>query len=204
MLTLNLIKHFASDNASTAYLIILLGMIIEGEVVVVIAGIFAHLGSINLYYIILFIILGGAAKSAIGYGLGYYLQKNNTINKFLGKTEKRVNYFLPNFLNKPFLSIFLARFLILGMHSFALVYSGYKQIKLKTFVKAEASSLVIWSIVMLSIGYFFSLTALSISHDVRKFLVIILLGFIAFFIVEKIVAFVIELFETDEPLEINK
>ena len=202
MLTLNLIKHFASDNASTAYLIILLGMVIEGEVVVVIAGIFAHLGSINIYYIILFIVLGGAAKSTIGYGLGYYLQKNNSINKFLSKTEKRINYFLPNFLSKPFLSIFLSRFLILGMHSFALVYSGYKKINLKTYIKAEVCSLVIWSIVMLSIGYFFSLTALSISHDLRKFLVIILLGFIAFFIVEKIIAFIIELFETEE--EINK
>jgi membrane protein DedA with SNARE-associated domain len=198
MLTLNLIRHFASDNASTVYLLIFLGMIIEGEVVVVIAGIFAHLGSLNIYWIILFIVIGGSIKSALVYGIGRYLQKNHSSNKFLCKTEKRINYFLPNFLNKPFLSIFLSRFLILGMHWFALVFAGYKKIKLKTYIKAEASSLVVWSTLMLSIGYFTSFTALSISHDVRKFLIIVLAGFIAFFILEKLIAFIIELFETEE------
>jgi len=173
-------------------------MIIEGEVVVIIAGIFAHLGSLNIYWIILFIILGGAVKSILVYNIGFYLQKNHSHNKFLCKTEKRINYFLPNFLNKPFLSIFLSRFLVLGMHWFALVYAGYKKIKFKTYIKAEAFSLIVWSIAMLSVGYFTSLTALSISHDVRKFLVIVLLCFIAFFIVEKIVAFIIELFEVEE------
>ena len=198
MLTLNLIKHFASENASSAYLIIVIGMIIEGEIVVVLAGIFAHLGSLNLFWISLFIIVGAVIKSTLVYSIGYYLQKHHSNNKFLAKTEKRINYFLPNFINKPFLSMFLSRFLILGMHSFALLYAGYKKINLRIYIKAEALSLVVWSIVMLSIGSFFSLTALSITHDVRKFLVIILLGFIAFFIVEKIVAFIIELFETEE------
>lgn len=197
MLTLNLIKHFASSNADTVYLLIVIGMIIEGEVVVILAGIFSHLGSLNLFFVILFIILGGAIKSTIWYSVGYYLQKNHSNNKFLHKTESRINYFLPNFLNKPFLSIFLARFLILGMHSFALIYAGYKEIKVRTFIKAESFSLFVWSIIMLSIGYFFSFTALSISHDIRKFLIIILIGFIAFFILEKIIAFVIELFEVE-------
>jgi membrane protein DedA with SNARE-associated domain len=201
MLTLNLIKHFASDNASTAYLLVVLGMIIEGEVVVVIAGIFAHLGSLNIYLIILSIILGGAIKSMLVYHIGYYLQKNHSNNRLLCRTEKRINYFLPNFLKKPFISIFLSRFLILGMHWFALIFAGYKKIKFETYLKAEASSLVVWSTAMLSIGYFTSLTALSVSHDIRKFLIVILICFIAFFLVEKIIAFVIELFEVEE---INK
>jgi hypothetical protein len=46
---------------------------------------------------------------------------------------------------------------------------------------------------MLSIGFFFSYTALSISRDVRKFLGIILVFFLIFFVIEKIVAFIIEL-----------
>lgn len=198
MLTINLIRHFASDNAMVVYLLIVLGMIIEGEVVVVIAGIFAHLGSLNIYWIILFIVLGGVIKSTLVYSIGYYLQKKHSNNKFLCKTEKRINYFLPNFLNKPFLSIFLSRFLILGMHWFALLFAGYKKIKLKTYIKAEVVSLIIWSTIMLSVGYFTSLTALSISHDVRKFLIVVLVCFILFFLVEKIIAFIIELFESNE------
>ena len=47
---------------------------------------------------------------------------------------------------------------------------------------------------MLSVGFFFSYTALSISRDIRNFLLIIIACFIVFFIIEKFVAFVIELF----------
>ena len=81
------------------------------------------------------------------------------------------------------------------MYWFTLVYSGYKKINLKTFIKAEISSLITWALFMLFIGYFFSYTALSISRDVRKFIGIILIFFIMFFILEKIIAFIIEFFE---------
>lgn len=198
MLTINFIKHFAYDNASIAYLLTIVGMVIEGEVVVIIAGIFAHLGSLHLAYIFLAILIGGAMKSFIGYSIGYYLQKNHSDKKILRQAENRIKYFLPSFIKRPFISIFLSRFLVLGMHWFALIFAGYKKINLRTYIKSEATSLVAWSLIMLSIGYFFSFTALSISRDFRKFLIIILICFIVFFIIEKVVAFIIEFFETQE------
>jgi len=201
MHTLNFISNFVSNHASTVYLLIVLGVIVEGEIMVIIAGILAHLGSINIFLALFATLIGGSIKSVVGYSIGYYLQENHSKNKFLIKTENRVNYFLPNFLKKPFISLFLARFLILGIYWFALVYAGYKKINLRTFIKAEVSSLVTWAIAMLSIGFFFSLTALSISRDVRKFFGILLLFFMMFFLLEKIVAFIIELFEIGE---INK
>lgn len=165
---------------------------------VIIAGIFAYLGSINIFCALLATIAGGSIKSVVGYSIGYYLQKSLSKKRFLVQAENRVNYFLPNFQKKPFLSMFLSRFLILGIYWFALVYAGYKKIKIQTFIKAEISSLITWSVVMLSLGYFFSHTALSISRDVRNFLGIILIFFIMFFILEKIIAFFIELFEVRE------
>lgn len=196
ILSIDIIRHFAAENANFAYLLIVVGILVEGEVVVILAGIFSHLGSLNISLVILFIIIGGVIKSVIGYSIGHYLKKNHSQNRFLLQAESRVNYFLPNFMEKPFLSIFVSRFFLFGMHLFALIFTGYKKIKISEFIKAEASSLVAWSIVMLSIGYFFSYTALSISRDVRNFFGIILVFFIIFFILEKIIVFVIELFET--------
>jgi len=195
MLTISYIKHFTAENAEIIYLLITLGVIIEGEIIVIIAGILAHLGSINIYFAFLATILGGGVKSVIGYSTGYFLQKNYSHKKIVFQTENRINYFLPNFLKRPFLSIFLSRFLILGIYWFALFYAGYKKIKLRTFIKAEVSSLLVWTIAMLSIGWIFSYTALSISRDVRNFLGMILIFFIMFFILEKIIAFFIEIFE---------
>jgi membrane protein DedA with SNARE-associated domain len=198
MLSIIFIKQFIAEHANIVYLLIIFGVALEGEIMVIFAGIFAHLGSINIYVAFIATIVGGGIKSVVGYSIGYYLQKHHSKRKFLIKTENRVNYFLPNFIKKPFLSIFLSRFLILGIYWFALVYAGYKKIELRTFIKAEASSLVTWAVAMLSLGFFFSYTALSISRDVRKFVGIILVFFIMFFVLEKIIAFIIELFEIGE------
>ncbi len=204
MLTLSFIKQFAATHADIAYLLIVLGVIIEGEIVVILAGIFAHLGSLNLFFAILATLFGGSIKSVLGYSLGYYLQKRHSSRPIVYQAEHRINYFLPHFCERPFWSMFLSRFLILGLHWFALIYTGYKKIKIRTFAKAESFSLIVWSAAMLSLGYFFSYTALSISRDVRKFLGIILLFFLAFFIIEKIVAFIIELWENKEEKKPQK
>jgi membrane protein DedA with SNARE-associated domain len=198
MLTINLIRHFVELHASIAYLLVILGVIIEGEVVVIIAGIFANLGSLNFLVALIATLIGGVIKSAIGYSAGAYLNKRHSHRKIIAQAEHRVHYFLPRFSERPFWSVFVSRFLILGLYWFTLLYAGYKQIKMDVFIKAEAASLAIWSVVMLSLGFFFSFTALAISRDVRNFLLIILMCFIAFFIIEKIVAFIIELFTTEE------
>lgn len=162
---------------------------------VIIAGIFSHLGSINIFYAFLATLAGGVAKSVFGYSLGYYLQKRHKDKKFLIRAEYKVACFFPSFTKKPFVSMFLSRFLILGIYWFTLIYSGYKKINLRTFIKAEALSLVSWTVIMLSLGFFFSHTALSISRDIRNFIIIILTFFILFFILEKVITFFIELFE---------
>jgi membrane protein DedA with SNARE-associated domain len=194
MITLNFLRHFVELHSDIAYILIVIGVIVEGEIVVVIAGIFANLGSLNIGLSFAATLIGGSLKSLIGYCLGYYLQAHHSNRPIVRYSEKRIHYFLPRFKERPFWSILVSRFLILGMHWFSLLYSGYKRIKIRTFVEAEVSSLLIWSISMLALGFFFSYTALSISRDIRKFIAIIFLFFLAFFILERIVAFIIELF----------
>ncbi len=193
-ISVSAIRNFVEIHAIIVYLIIFLGVIIEGEIMVIFAGIFSHLGSINPFIALTFVLFGGAAKSIIGYSIGYGLQKNYSHRPFIYKMERRISYFLPKFKEKPFWSIFTSRFLILGVGWFTVIFSGYKKIPLKIYAKAESYSLVIWSIGILALGYFFSFTALSISKDVRKFLAIILIFFISFFVIERVIAFIVELF----------
>jgi len=192
MLTLSHIRHFVEFHANFAYLLIVLGVILEGEIVVIIAGIFSNLGSLNIFVSFIATLIGGSLKSVIGYSLGYYLQEHHSGKPLIRQAERRVHYFLPRFAEKPFWSIFVSRFLILGLHWFSLIFSGYKRIKVKLFAEGELASLLIWSVAVLSLGYFFSLTALAISRDIRNFIMIIFIFFVAFFILEKIVAFIIE------------
>ncbi len=198
MITLNLIRHFVELHAIYAYLLIILGVIIEGEIVVILAGIFANLGSLNFLISLAAAIIGGVAKSAVGYSFGYYLRKKHGERKLMKQAEHRVQYFLPRFVDRPFWSVFISRFLILGLHWFTLLYAGYTKVKTSLFIKAEGASLAIWSVAMLSLGFFFSFTALAISRDIRNFLLVILACFIAFFIIEKVVAFIIEFLSAED------
>jgi undecaprenyl-diphosphatase len=198
MLSINIIRHFVELHATYAYLLIILGVIIEGEIVVIIAGIFADLGSLNFIVALIATLIGGVLKSIIGYSLGLYLRREHSELKLIKQAEHRVGYFLPRFAERPFWSVFVSRFLVLGLYWFTLLYAGYKRIEMKTFIRAEAASLALWSVLVLSLGFFFSFTALAISRDIRNFLLIILLCFIAFFIIEKIVAFIIELFSAED------
>jgi len=195
MLTISYIQSFIINHIEIVYLLIILGVIIEGEIIVIIAGIFAHLNSVNIFFVFTAVLFGASIKSVLGYSIGYYLQKNHSTNCFLVQAEKKINSFLPNFTKKPFISVFLSRFLVFGIYWFALVYAGYKKINLRVFIKAEILSVIAWTIFMLSVGWFFSYTALSISRDIRNFVGFIFLFFILFFILEKIIAFFIRFFE---------
>jgi len=194
-ISIEAIRHFVEVHAIIVYFVIFLGVVIEGEVVVIFAGIFAYLGSINIFLALVSVISGGIAKSYLGYTIGFYLNKYHAHNGFISKIEKRIGSFLPRFDEKPFWSIFISRFFILGIGWFTLVFSGYRKVPLRIYARAEALSLGIWSVGVIALGYFFSYTAISVSRDVRNFLLLILLFFILFFILEKVVGFIIELFE---------
>lgn len=193
MLTINFIRHFVEAHAVFAYVFIFFGVLFEGEIVVILAGIFTYLGSLHTATSGVAILLGGVSKSVIGYSIGYYLQKHHSHRTFLKKIENRISYFLPRFTERPFWSIFISRFFILGMNWFALIFSGYKRVNIRTYIRAEISSLLVWMTFMFSLGYAFSYAALNVSRDIRKFLGFLLLFFLVFFIVRRMIAFFIEI-----------
>ena len=68
------------------------------------------------------------------------------------------------------------------------IFSGYKRVNFRTYLKAEVLSTVIWAPLLLSLGFFFSQTALKISREVGRFSFVILLFVIGFFLFDKIIA----------------
>lgn len=200
-ISIGAIRHFIEIHAVMVYIVIFLGVILEGEIVVIFAGIFSYLGSINIFVALASVVLGGASKSLIGYTIGYYLNKHHSHRPFINKIERRISYFFPRFKERPFWSIFVSRFFILGIGWFTIVFSGYRNIPLKMYIKAESYSLVLWSVGVTALGYFFGYTALAISRDIRHVLVLILVFFISFFILEKLIAFIVELFSINQPVQ---
>ena len=194
MHTVNFLIHLVEHHQILTYGIIYLGLIFEGEFFLICTGILTHLGALNFWFALLFVLLGGLSKTLIGYAIGEFLFKIFNHNKFFNYIQKKVYGILPSFKTKPFWSIFISKF-IWGANNIVIIFSGYERINYRKFLKAEISATVIWAPVLLSIGYFFSYTALRVSHNIWKFLMVVLVLYIIFIIFDKLVSWLYELFE---------
>ncbi|MFA4975117.1 MAG: hypothetical protein WC839_00265 [Candidatus Paceibacterota bacterium] len=194
MYTVNFLTTLVENHQILAYLVIFLGLIFEGEVVVISTGVLAYLGALDFTLSLIFIFAGSFVKTFALYYIGEVMNSKFSHSKFFQYIERRVFYFMPRFKQKPFWSIFLSKF-IMGTNYLVILFSGYNRISMKTFIKAEIISTIIWAPALLSLGYFFSQTALAFSKEISKFSFIILVLLIVFLLFDKLMAAFYRVFE---------
>jgi len=194
MHTINLLTSLVEQHQVIAYAIIYFGLIFEGEFFVIFTGILALLGALNLWISLACILLGSLTKTFLGYKLGEFLFKKFNHHKIFKYLQKRVYNILPKFKTKPFWSIFISKF-IMWANNVVVIFSGYEKINFKKFFKAETLATIIWAPLLLLLGYFFSYTALHVSEEIWKFLMVIMVLFTIFILFDKLVSWLYELFE---------
>ncbi len=194
MHTVNFLIRIVEHHQVLAYVIIYFGLIFEGELIVLSAGILAHLGALNFWLALFFIILGALSKTVLGYAIGGFLQRKYDHNKFFRYVNKKVHLLLPRFKARPFWSIFASKF-IMGANNIVILFCGFQKINYKQFLKAEVIATLIWAPLLLSLGYFFSYTALHVSREIWRFSMVVLVLFIVFILFDKLVSWLYELFE---------
>ncbi len=185
---------FVNNHSVFSYGALFLGAFLEGEIMLIMAGVMVHLGVFPIGLTVGIVALAAASKTLIGYYLGVYIGRKFPNSPLLKYFERRVFFFLPRFKERPFWSIVLSK-CIYGVNNATLVFAGYVGADFKTYLKAEAISSVVWFGGMFGLGLFFSTTALSISHNFRNFGLLILLFIIGFMILLKVINLVIELLE---------
>ena len=194
MHTVQVLNHLIQDNQVLAYILIFLGLIFEGEIVVITTGVLSHLGALNFWISLSFILVGGMAKTFGGYYLGGFLYKKYSHHSFFRYLEKRVLFFMPRFEKKPFWSIFISKFII-GVNYLIILFAGYRKINFKTYFKAEIFSTVIWAPLLLYLGFYFSQTALSYSKEISRFSLAIFILLVIFLLFDKLAASFYRIFE---------
>ncbi len=194
MHTVEVLNQLVGNHQIIAYLVIFLGLIFEGEVVVITTGVLSYLGALNVWVSLIFILAGGIVKTFSFYYLGEFFYKKYNYHRFFRYLEKRILYFMPQFKKKPFWSIFISKF-INGMNYLVIIFSGYTKINFKTYLKAELLSTIIWAPLLLFLGFFFSHTALSLTKELGKFSFIVFVFLIVFLFFDKVVSAFYRVFE---------
>jgi len=194
MHTVSILNNLVANHEIWAYFVIFLGLIFEGEVVVIFAGVLSNLGALSYPMALVFILAGILTKIFVLYYLGSLLQEKYNHRKFFQYVEKRISSVMPRFEQKPFWSIFASTF-IMGIGWIVMLFAGYKKINYKTYLKAEISSVAIWAPVMLSLGYFFGEAALSVTRELWKFSLVVLLLVIGYILFDKVIAWFYAVFQ---------
>ncbi len=194
MHTVNLLVNLVQNHQILVYGVIFLGLIFEGEFVLIASGILIHLGALSFPFTLVFILLGGFGKTLLGYHVGRAVHNRWHHTKFLKHIERKVSLVMPHFYRKPFWSIFISKF-IMGLNHVVIIFSGYLGINYKKYLKAEIISTLIWAPLLLTIGYLFGYTALRVSREIWRFSLVALLLIIGFIIFDKIVSWTYEIFE---------
>ncbi|MCX6752086.1 MAG: VTT domain-containing protein [Candidatus Nomurabacteria bacterium] len=194
MHTVNLLIGLVEHHQVLVYAVIFLGLIVEGEFFLISTGILTHLGALNFWIALIFVLLGALSKTFLGYALGEFLFKKYNHHRFFRYIQRRVYSVLPRFKAKPFWSIFISKFLV-GINHVVIVFCGFEKIDYKKYLKAEISATIIWAPLLLSLGYFFSFTALHVSQKIGRFSMVVLGLFILYIILDKFIGWVYEIFE---------
>ena len=70
MNTVKLLTNLVEHHQTLAYLVIFLGLIFEGEITLIFAGVLSNLGALNFWVSLAFIFAGGISKTTESYKLG--------------------------------------------------------------------------------------------------------------------------------------
>lgn len=182
------------EHIYVAYFLLLIGIIIEGELMIIVSGILVHLGVLPILSTLIVCLAGAMGKTFIGYGLGVFLDKKIPKNKFFEFIERKVLYILPHFKERPFWSIVVSKF-VYGFNNFVIIFAGYIRADFRTFVEAELLSTIVWLPALFSIGYFASGVAFGWNHSLIHASLAILCMFVGLIVLQQIINNSIEYFE---------
>jgi membrane-associated protein len=169
------------------YAVFLLVMV-EGDLTLLIAGILAHsevFGKHGFLWVLLAGTLAGTASDNVAYLMGRQFRKGVREFRFYQAARPRMERLTKNFGG---LSIFLSKY-IYGLRWASCIFHGVTRMPYLRFLPISLASCFAWVLVISGAGYFFSGAVMGLIGDFQRLgkvlLVIVLVGIVAFYLVER-------------------
>lgn len=134
------------------YLVVFLGGIFEGEITLILAGLAAHEGILELPFIFFWASLGAILGDALWFFVGRWYGDNilNQWGFFKNLIDEPQDFINRN--NK--VAAFFVRFMY-GFRNFILFGLGRTEIQVRTFLFYSSLGAVLWAIIVGTLGYLF-------------------------------------------------
>jgi len=176
-----LVMDLQSIIENYGYAVILIGTFLEGETILVLAGLVAHQGYLKLTWVILAAFLGSLGGDQLFFYLGRKHSQAVLSRRPAWKEKAEKVHKLMNRFQTPMILSF--RFLY-GLRTVAPFVIGMSPVSFKKFILLNAAGALVWAIAVGSGGYLFG-HALEIfvgkikHYEVQVFAMIALLGLLS-------------------------
>lgn len=156
------------------YLGVFFGIVLGGEILILLAGALASFGYLKLYWVIIFAIWGIVLHDIIWYLFGRYGREINFI-KNLGKkliNKEKYQAIEDKFRQHSLKTILFIRF-VYGFRAFVLLTAGFLRMNFWEFFVFNLIGSSIWTVIFALLGYFFG-ASFSILREIIKELYILI------------------------------
>lgn len=169
------------------YLLVFLGMIIEGDAVLFTAFFLSHQGFFDPVYLFITAFIGVLFGDVLWYWLGAWFSNSFV---FIARWAERIaRPFDAHIIERPLRTIFLSKFAY-GIHHALLMRAGALRLPLSKFMRDDFISTFFWMAIVGGLGFFFGASYSLIRHYLRFVEGAVLFGLLAFFILWHFVALI--------------
>lgn len=192
--SIDVFVQLVQDHRFWGYTILFLAMVFEGEMFLISAGMLATLEAFDIGDTLLIAFCGVVLGNVMWYYFGTRLKDTGISKRMIRWAEKAVVFFLPRFREKPFVSIFFSKF-IYGANRATVIMSGVMRVHFNLFFRAEFLASILWVSLYFSVGYFFGYTAVNITHNASRFVLIVVVFMVGFILIQKLITHKYERYE---------
>lgn len=173
------IFHYLVFWRPLGYLIIFLGMILEGETLLFITGFLTHGKLFDIGDVLLIAMSGVLIGDLFWYWLGKILDPASFLARRL---EKIAVHFDRHLMARPFRTIFISKFAY-GLNHALLLRAGALRIRTGDFIVSDFPAAILWVLAVGGLGYFSSASFFLVRHYLRFAELALLLGLIIFILI---------------------
>ncbi len=160
------------------YVIVFIGMMIEGDAILFTASFLTHRGFFDFFDMALVIFSGVLIGDSLWYWFGMWLyRKSPFVHRWL---ERATKPFDAHLMDRPLRTIFISKFAY-GLHHPLLMRTGVLGISYKRFLQFDVVSSLAWVVIVGGIGFFSSVSFFFARRYLRFAEVALLLGLLVFF-----------------------
>ena len=175
--------HYITELGAFSYLLVFVGMVLEGEVVIFASFYLAHQGYLNLPIVVLFAISGIIIGDVLWYKIGEHLHKSSPLFKKV--SEKIGKPFDRQLHRRPIFTLFIAKFTY-GIYRTTLMRAGAIKVPFKPFFRVIFVSAIMWLLLMAGLAYFSSASFHLFRHYLKYGEVGLLIGLLLFALLAKL------------------